>query len=59
MWDPNYDAIELEVATQHLDSIVEKFTIAFDNTTGNLKLTMAWDNTKIEVPIALHIPTKP
>jgi len=30
---------------------VEKFTIAFDNTTGDLKLTLAWDNTMIAIPI--------
>ncbi len=59
MWDPNYDAIELEVATEQIDSTVEKFTIAFDNTTGNLKLTMAWDNTKIEVPIDIYTSKKP
>lgn len=54
MWDPNYDVLEIEVPTQQLDTTVEKFTIAFDNTTGNLKLTLAWDNTKIEVPIAVY-----
>ena len=51
MWDPNYDVIELELPTQKLDDTVEKFTIAFDNTTGSLKLTLAWDTTIIEVPI--------
>ncbi|SHH37669.1 DUF2911 domain-containing protein [Winogradskyella jejuensis] len=51
MWDPNYDVIEIEVPTEKLNTTVERFTIAFDNTTGNLKLTLAWDNTKIEVPI--------
>jgi len=51
MWDPNYDVIEIEVPTKQLDVTVEEFTIAFDNTTGNLKLTMAWDSTIIEVPI--------
>ncbi|WP_179345657.1 DUF2911 domain-containing protein [Winogradskyella ursingii] len=51
MWDPNYDVLEIETPTIPLDTTVEKFTIAFDNTTGNLKLTMAWDATKIEVPI--------
>ena len=51
MWDPNYDALEIEVPTQELEETVEKFTIAFDNKTGRLKLTMAWDNTLIEVPI--------
>ncbi|GAG92655.1 unnamed protein product, partial [marine sediment metagenome] len=51
MWDPNYDVMEIEVPTKQLNEIVEDFTIAFDNTTGNLKLCMAWDSTKIEVPI--------
>ncbi|TCK68791.1 DUF2911 family protein [Winogradskyella wandonensis] len=51
MWDPNYDVVEIEVPSKNLDTTVEKFTIAFDNTTGDLKLTLAWDNTKIEVPI--------
>ncbi|WP_430466494.1 DUF2911 domain-containing protein [Winogradskyella ouciana] len=54
MWDPNYDAIELEVPKQELDETVEKFTIAFDNKTGNLKLTMAWDQTLIEIPVKVH-----
>ncbi|MFD1064109.1 DUF2911 domain-containing protein [Winogradskyella litorisediminis] len=51
MWNPNYDVIELEVPSENLENTVEKFTIAFDNTTGDLKLTLAWDQTKIEVPI--------
>ena len=51
MWDPNYDAIELEVPTKQLDTTVERFTIAFDNSTDNLSLTMAWDTTKISVPL--------
>lgn len=51
MWDPNYDAIEIEVPVQSINEVAEKFTIAFDNKTGNLKLTMAWDQTLIEVPL--------
>ncbi len=58
MWNPNYDVVEIIVPTVTMDTVVEKFTIAFDNTTGNLKLTMAWDNTKIEVPLEV-VPTKP
>jgi len=54
MWDPNYDTVELEVKREELPTTVEKFTIAFDNTTGALKLTMAWDTTKIEVPITIN-----
>ncbi len=51
MWDPNYDILEIEVPVEHLETVVEQFTIAFDNTTDNLKLTMAWDQTKIAVPL--------
>lgn len=51
MWDPNYDALEVEVPIEKMNETAEKFTIAFDHKTGNLKLTMAWDNTLIEVPI--------
>jgi len=54
MWDPNYDAVELETSVKQLEETVEKFTIAFDNTTGNLKLTMAWDRTLIEIPIKAY-----
>lgn len=59
MWDPNYDIMEIEVPTKLLNETVERFTIAFDNKTGNLKLTMAWDNTLIEVPILVYTPTQP
>ncbi len=54
MWDPNYDVVELVVKAETLNTTVEKFTIAFDNTTGNLNLTMAWDKTKIAVPLNLR-----
>ncbi len=59
MWDPNYDVIELEVPVKQLESVVEKFTISFDNATGNLKMTLAWDNTMIEIPIQLIIHDNP
>lgn len=58
MWDPNYDALELQVPSQQLDETVEKFTIAFDHKTGRLKLTMAWDRTLIEVPIEEYSESK-
>ena len=51
MWDPNYDALNIEVPVQKLGNHVEQFTIAFDNSTDNLLLTMAWDNVKVEVPL--------
>jgi len=51
MWDPNHDQLEIDVPTENIDTTVEQFTISFDNSTDNLKLTMAWDNTKIAVPL--------
>jgi len=51
MREPEFDLIDVEVPVINLDNTVEQFTIAFDNTTDNLKLTMAWDHTKIEVPM--------
>ncbi len=51
MRDAKYDILEIEVPVEKLNTVVEQFTIAFDNSTDNLKLTMAWDNTKIAVPL--------
>ena len=51
MRDPQFDIMQFEVPVKTLDDVVEQFTIAFDNTTDRLKLTMAWDLTKIEVPL--------
>jgi hypothetical protein len=53
MREPKYDLLEVDVPVINLDNTVEQFTIAFDNTTDNLKLTMAWDHTKIEVPMEI------
>lgn len=51
MWDPNYDVLDVEVPVHKLDKTVEQFTIGFDNTTGDLSLTMAWDDVKVAVPL--------
>lgn len=51
MWDPNYDVVNIDVPAKNIDTIVEQFTIAFDNSTDNLFLTMAWDDVKIQVPL--------
>lgn len=59
MWDPNFDALETEVPVNKLDSPVEKFTIAFENSTGNLKLTLAWDKTLVAIPIEVYAPSTP
>ena len=51
MREPKYDLKEIDVPVSHLDKAVEQFTIAFDNSTDNLKMTMAWDHTIIEIPM--------
>ena len=51
MWNPNHDVLNIEVPVQKLSSTVEQFTIAFDNSTDHLFLTMAWDDVKIAVPL--------
>lgn len=54
MREPQFDLLEVDVPVIHLDSTVEQFTIAFDNTVDVLKMTMAWDQTKIEVPMEIQ-----
>ena len=49
--EPKFDVVNILVPVEKIDHIVEQFTIAFDNSTDNLFLTMAWDNVKIEVPL--------
>jgi len=51
MRNPNFDVIIYSAPVQKLNTTVEQFTIAFDNSTDNLSLTMAWDDTKIVVPL--------
>lgn len=51
MREPAFDAINITVPVHKINGIVEQFTIAFDNSTDNLALTMAWDDVKIEVPL--------
>ncbi|MFD2823293.1 DUF2911 domain-containing protein [Lacinutrix iliipiscaria] len=51
MREPEFDVVSISVPVRKLDSTVEQFTIGFDNSTDNLSLTMAWDNTIIAVPL--------
>jgi len=51
MREAQYDVVTYLAKVNDIDTTVEQFTIAFDNSTDNLFLTMAWDNTKIEVPL--------
>ena len=54
MREPQFDVVNLDITSEPLNTTVEQFTIGFDNTTGDLKLTMAWDNTKIAVPLSVN-----
>ena len=49
--EPEFDVINLSVPVEKLNNRVEQFTISFDNSTDNLSLTMAWDDTKVSVPL--------
>lgn len=49
--EPDFDAVNITVPVENIDHTVEQFTIAFDNSTDNLFLTMAWDDVKVEVPL--------
>lgn len=51
MREPKFDVATVEVPVEKIPNTVEQFTIAFDNSTDNLSLTMAWDNTKVVVPL--------
>jgi hypothetical protein len=51
MREAEFDVINIDVPVQSLENTVEQFTVAFDNSTDNLSLTMAWDKTKIVVPL--------
>ncbi len=51
MRERQFDFMDIEEPVQKLDKSVEQFTIAFDNTTDDLKMTLVWDKTKVEVPM--------
>ena len=51
MRKPEFDVVNAYFPVEKINKTVELFTIAFDNSTDNLSLTMAWDNIKIVVPL--------
>jgi tagatose-1,6-bisphosphate aldolase len=51
MCEPEFNVVTIDVPVEYIPNSVEQFTIAFDNSTDNLSLTMAWDKTKIVVPL--------
>jgi len=51
MREAAFDVIDIEIPVENIPNTVEQFTIAFDNSTDNLSLTMAWDTVKIVIPL--------
>jgi len=51
MRNPEFDIINAIFPIEKINHSVEQFTIAFDNSTDNLSLTMAWDKTKVVIPL--------
>ncbi len=51
LYEPEFDIISIKVQPEQISDEVEQFTIAIDNSTDNLYLTMAWDKTKIAIPL--------
>lgn len=51
MRESEFDVVNYVTPVEHIETVVEQFTIAFDNSTDHLFFTMAWDNVKIKVPL--------
>lgn len=49
--EPEFDVVNYIAPVDYLDTTVEQFTIAFDNSTDQLFMTMAWDDVRIKVPL--------
>ncbi|GAL67463.1 DUF2911 domain-containing protein [Jejuia pallidilutea] len=49
--EPEFDVVNYSAPVEKLNTEVEQFTIAFDNSTDNLFMTMAWDNIRVKVPL--------
>jgi len=48
--NPESDVLQVQVPVEQLNSVVEQFTIAFEEN-PQLAMTLAWDQTKITVPM--------
>jgi|SRR6185437_654086 len=48
--EPEADVLQIQVAPQESNDVVEQFTISFDEANG-LALVIAWDKTKVAVPL--------
>lgn len=49
--DPEFDVLVLEVPTKKLTETLEQFSIYFEKSNDLVLLNLAWDDTKITIPI--------
>ncbi len=49
--EQEYDALVVEVPVETIEETIEQFTIDFEEDSNSVLLTLAWDQTKISVPI--------
>lgn len=50
-YDPKKDVVRTEVGVQKTESTIESLSMAFEKATGGFNLVIAWDNTKVALPI--------
>ena len=51
MRDSEFDVLTVEIPVTEFDQVIEQFTIGFDNLRNPLEMYLAWDNTRINIPI--------
>lgn len=49
--EASFDVASYTAPVEKLDTTVEQFTIAFDNSTDKLFMTMAWDDVLVKIPL--------
>lgn len=49
--EPEFDALVLEVPTSQMEETLEQFSIYFENTNDLVLMNLAWDETKVTLPL--------
>jgi len=49
--EPEFDALVIEIPTEHLKETTEQFSIYFEKDHDLVDLTLSWDQTKVRIPI--------
>ncbi|MDX1941684.1 MAG: DUF2911 domain-containing protein [Saprospiraceae bacterium] len=52
-YNPDKDALRVKVPVEALPSVVEMFTITFEDVNGQDAISLAWDQTKVAVPFTV------